>query len=254
MESNFSTLCRQGRLPWDIGRAQPAMVELANEGRVVGDVLEPGCGSGENTLEMAERGHGVLGFDAAPRSVELAREKATLRGLDATFRVRDPLAAARLGRRFGTVLDCGLFQTFDDAQRATYERRLRAWTADGGWLHILCLSDREDRRWGGPRRVSQQEIRATFADGWQVEDIREARLCAVPQLNVRGHAWLASLRRDTASARQDAPAARGKPVREAATRRTGSAAAAKRRGAAGKDAAAGARQGSRPAGRGRKAR
>jgi hypothetical protein len=44
----------------------------------------------------------------------------------------------------------------------------------GGRLFLLCFSDNEPPG-DGPRRVSQQELHAAFAEGWQVESIEEAR-------------------------------------------------------------------------------
>jgi hypothetical protein len=37
-----------GKPPWDIGKPQPAFVQVAD--RVTGEVLDAGCGTGENAL------------------------------------------------------------------------------------------------------------------------------------------------------------------------------------------------------------
>ena len=52
---------------WDIGRAQPVFVSLHEAGEISGDVLDVGCGTGENALFLAERGREGLGsgYDAA---------------------------------------------------------------------------------------------------------------------------------------------------------------------------------------------
>jgi hypothetical protein len=39
---------------------------------------------------------------------------------------------------------------------------------------MLCFSDRHPGDWG-PRRVTQAEIRASFATGWNVLSIEESR-------------------------------------------------------------------------------
>jgi hypothetical protein len=39
---------------------------------------------------------------------------------------------------------------------------------------MLCFSDLQPGTFG-PRRVSQEEIRASFASGWRVDEIVEAR-------------------------------------------------------------------------------
>ena len=45
----------------------------------------------------------------------------------------------------------------------------------GGRYVMLCFSDRQPGDWG-PRRVSQDELRRSFADGWRVDSIEEAVL------------------------------------------------------------------------------
>jgi SAM-dependent methyltransferase len=203
-----------GHPPWDIGRAQPAFVELANEGMIVGSVLDVGCGTGETVLEMAERGHEAWGIDIVPAAIDQARAKAKLRGLKATFLVGDALEMEHLNRTFDTVIDCGLFHTFSDPEREVYADQVGRVLRAGGRLHILCLSDWEDASWGGPRRVSQAEIIDTFRHGWRVDDIREARFVVLPQFKIKGHSWLASLVRGADPSKPRPRARKSLPPRE----------------------------------------
>jgi SAM-dependent methyltransferase len=198
----------RGRPPWDIGRAQPAFVELANEGLVEGSVLDLGCGTGDCVLEMAERGHEAWGIDIVPAAIDQAEAKRRLRGLEAMtrFLVGDALDLATVGRTFDTVVDCGLYHTFSDPERELYEQNLQAVTHAGSRVHIMALSDWEED-WGGPRRVSQAELLDTFRSGWRCDDIREARFVSnFPA--IRGHAWLATFVREATSPRRAEPARR----------------------------------------------
>ncbi len=207
-----------GTPPWDIGRAQPAFVELANMGQIEGSVLDLGCGTGDLVLEMAEEGHEAWGVDFVPRAIDQAKVKARLRGMEgeATFLVGDALEVEHLNRTFDTVLDCGLFHTFSDPERELYEQQLRAVTHPGSRVHIMAMSDWEDDSWGGPRRVTQAELMDTFRDGWRVEDIVEARFLVLPGYNVRAHAWLASFVREAAPGRKVArKAVPNKPIKKA---------------------------------------
>jgi hypothetical protein len=58
---------------------------------------------------------------------------------------------------------------------------------------MLCFSERQPGLWG-PRRVTQAEIRASFADGWQVDALERARF-AVTIDPGGAHAWLARITR-----------------------------------------------------------
>jgi SAM-dependent methyltransferase len=184
----------QGGAPWDIGRPQPAFVRLADTGEFTPPVLDSGCGTGEHALMLAERGLEVLGVDVAPAAIGLAREKAAQRGLSAQFDVGDVLALDGLGRTFATVLDSGVFHTFDDTDRVRYVASLASVLGTGGVIHLLCFSEHTPGDWG-PRRVTQAELREAFADGWQVERIEAARFEVREGAGVEGrpHAWLARI-------------------------------------------------------------
>jgi cyclopropane fatty-acyl-phospholipid synthase-like methyltransferase len=156
--------------PWDIGQPQPAFVRLAARGALAGQLLDVGCGTGEQTLLAASSGAQALGVDVSPVAIERARGKAADRGIPATFEVADALSLADLGLTFDTVIDSGLFHVFDDESRARYVASLASALRPGGRLYLMCFSDRQPGTLG-PRRVSQDELRAAFSDGWTIIDI-----------------------------------------------------------------------------------
>jgi hypothetical protein len=99
-----------------------------------------------------------------------------------------------LGRRFETVLDCGLFHTFDADERPVYVASLASATEHGGTLYVLCFSDKGPDV--GPHPVSQQELRAAFnpGSGWNVAAIKPDRLQTRFHENGAA-AWLATVKR-----------------------------------------------------------
>ncbi len=185
---SYFNLSYLGVPPWDIGAPQPEIVRLEEEGLISGSVLDAGCGTGENGLYLAGKGHEVWGIDAAPNALRKARRKARERGVPVRFLQTDALDLSVLGRTFDTVVDCGLFHTFSDEERARYVASLAGVLPSGGQLVVLCFSDEQDGA-AGPRRVSQAEIRAAFSSGWAVRDIRRAVLKT--NLDANGaRAWL----------------------------------------------------------------
>lgn len=182
-----------GSPPWDIGRPQAEFVRLAEAGVLRGQVLDAGCGTGEHALLAATHGADATGVDIATRAIDRARVKAEERGITATFAVGDVLHLDRVGRRFDVVLDCGVFHLFDDEQRRMYVDSLRTALRPGGMYHMLCFSDAEPGDWG-PRRVSMQELRDAFSDGWSIELIQPATLEITIDPN-GARAWLASITR-----------------------------------------------------------
>ena len=193
-----------GQAPWDTGKPQGAFVAAAD--RVVSPVLDAGCGTGENALFLAARGHQVIGIDFVEEAIRRARAKAAERGLSAEFLVQDALtlgdwAAARPGgERFATVIDCGLFHVFSDDDRRQYVQQLARVTRPAGRLLLLCMSEEEPGT-EGPRRVSRQELKGAFARGWEVESIEAVRGDVNPQFSAfkfsegGPKAWFAVVRR-----------------------------------------------------------
>src|SRR3954468_11409052 len=82
---------------------------------------------------------------------------------------------------------------FDDDDRARYVESLRAAIEPGGRYFMLCFSDQQPGA-AGPRRVSQDEIRASFAGGGRVDSI-EASVIETNWQDRRARAWLAACTR-----------------------------------------------------------
>jgi len=161
-----------GQPRWEIGRPQKALLDVADQ--ITGSILDSGCGTGENALFFAKRGHRVTGFDFLAEPITLAKQKAAERGQKATFLVLDALALKELPDVFENVIDSGLFHVFSDEDRRRYVEGLASVLKPGGRLFLLCFSDDEPGD-QGPRRVSRKEIENAFAQGWVVESIEPSR-------------------------------------------------------------------------------
>jgi SAM-dependent methyltransferase len=153
-------------------------------------VLDAGCGTGENALHVALLGLSVLGVDVAETALAIARAKADDRGIKVEFAAADALQLERLGRRFETVLDCGLFHTFDRDERSRYAASLASVTEHDGTLYLLCFSD--DGPDAGPHPISEEELRAAFnpSNGWSVSRLKAARFD-----DDGAPAWFATIKR-----------------------------------------------------------
>jgi SAM-dependent methyltransferase len=158
-------------------------------------VLDAGCGTGENALLIASLGLPVLGVDVAETALAIARAKAGDRGIEAEFAAADAFELERLGRSFETVLDCGLFHSFDGDERPSYVASLASVTEHDGTLYVLCFSD--DRPDTGPHPISQEELRAAFnpGDGWNVAAVEPDRVQTRYHDENGAPAWLATIKR-----------------------------------------------------------
>jgi len=183
-----------GPAPWDIGGPQPAVARLAAAGALVGPVLDVGCGRGENALFLAAQGLAVMGTDVAETALDCARAAAQARGLSVEFVAGDALQLELPTRNFATVLDSGLFHTFDPAEQERYAASLAGLTAAAGRLYLLGFSALGPST--GPHPVSPEDIRRAFAPvrGWRVATIEPETL--LTRFHPRGvSAWLARIHR-----------------------------------------------------------
>jgi 2-polyprenyl-3-methyl-5-hydroxy-6-metoxy-1,4-benzoquinol methylase len=182
----------EGVPSWETGRPQGAVIRLADAGRIVGSVLDVGCGTGRNSLHLAALGRPILGIDIAATAIERATASAAEQGVPAEFLRLDAFQLPALGRTFDTITDIGLFHTLQPADRLAYAASLRAAIAPDGRCFVVCWSDRNDFGYG-PERVTRGAIRSSFSRGWRVEAI-EAETLETRLAGGTAHAWLACLR------------------------------------------------------------
>ncbi len=96
--------------------------------------------------------------------------------IEIEFVAADALQLDRLGGMFETVLDCGLFHTFDGHERPGYVASLASATRRSGTLYVLCFSD--DGADVGPHPIPQEELRVAFnpGNGWNIVAIEPDRI------------------------------------------------------------------------------
>jgi SAM-dependent methyltransferase len=141
--------------PWETGGPEPVVEELLAAGRLTGRVLDSGCGTGRNTILLAEAGLDVVGFDGAPTAIERARQKHP--------RIRFVLADATelaFDAEFDTVLDLGLFHMLPPEARQPYAAGLHRALCPGGTAVVVAFA----------HIAPAEAIRAAFTGGWEIAE------------------------------------------------------------------------------------
>ncbi|MCL4394637.1 MAG: class I SAM-dependent methyltransferase, partial [Chloroflexi bacterium] len=133
---------------WDSGVTPPELVALIEAGGAAGRALDLGCGTGTNSIYLAEHGMEVVGVDFSPTAITTARAKARQRGLAITFQVAD-VTRVDVSGPFDLVLDIGCFHSLDEAGRARYAANLRRLTRPGSTFMLSAFDLRQAA--GGPR-------------------------------------------------------------------------------------------------------
>jgi SAM-dependent methyltransferase len=162
-------------IPWDIGAAQPVVIEAERAGRFHGAVLDVGCGLGDNAIHLAGQGHEVTGIDAAPSAIEQARQRARERGVDVQFAVADATSLAGFDGRFDSVLDGACYHCLDEDARHAYAAALHRATRPDALLNLFCFPT------GGSglaaaMGISEENLHTTWSKaGWDITDLRLVR-------------------------------------------------------------------------------
>jgi SAM-dependent methyltransferase len=163
-----------GNTPWDSGTPNAELIRQIEAGKLPGKtVLEMGCGTGTNAVELARRGYRVTAVDLTPIAIERAREKATKAGVSVDFRAGD-LTRLDLGGPYDCLLDIGLYHGIRNRDlvgfRSTLQRVSRPGTR---WLSLA--GNAKEISTEGPPVVREEEIRSELGPMFKILELHEIR-------------------------------------------------------------------------------
>lgn len=171
--------------PWSIGRPQPELARLIDQGKVRSEVLDSGCGHAALSLALAARGHTVVGLDASATAVRSAAAAAAEQGLSTASFTRADVTDFRdyppgSEGRFSTILDSGLFHALAPERRQDYVQSIFRAAAPGAALYVLAFAAgalgqaHPDRP--GPPGFTETELHDAVSTLWRVDDVRVAKV------------------------------------------------------------------------------
>ena len=132
-----------------------------------GKALDAGCGTGDTSIYLAQRGWDVTAFDFVHVALNRARAKAAAAGVSIRAIPADVtrVTAPEIGTGFRLIVDNGLLHGFSDEARDAYVRLVSTVAAPHATLLLTAFAEKERR---GPRGIGGPEIERRFATGWNL--------------------------------------------------------------------------------------
>jgi SAM-dependent methyltransferase len=127
--------------PWDNEAPSESVIAWQAGGWVHGEVLDIGCGFGDNAVYLAKNRYAVTGLDISPTALITAERRARDAGVDVKFAVADSTKLDGYTGAFDTVIDIGLFHSLDDDGRRSYAAAVHRATRPGATLLLSCFSE-----------------------------------------------------------------------------------------------------------------
>lgn len=161
-QQDWNAHYESGDMPWDVGQPDTHLVDLLSRETRPLQILEVGCGTGTNSVWMAQQGHRVTALDLAPLAVERARARVATAGVPVSVQVANFLEQRIEGGPFDLVYDRGVFHVFDEAaDRERFAEQVAAHLRVGGrWLSICGSTEGPARSFGPPRRSARDVVLA----------------------------------------------------------------------------------------------
>jgi len=194
-QSRWNDRYESGDVPWDTGYPSTELIRtIKEEGIPPGRALELGCGTGTNSIWLAQQGFDVTGVDISPLALEQARHKAASAGVPIRFLEADVLNPPSLDAPFPFFFDRGCYHV---VRRIDVEKFLSTLEliSQPGTVGLVLTGNSKEKHEPGPPVVSEQEIRQELGRVFDIVRLREFRFDQVEKVGVRFLGWSCLVRR-----------------------------------------------------------
>lgn len=174
--SDWEARYENGPLPWDSGVADHNLLEILVMLKLpMGPALEIGCGTGTNSVALAQYGFSpVVATDIAPRAIAAARANCRKASLDISFHIHDILTDAIIPGApldgFHFIFDRGVLHSMMEEELVIFARRVESLLRRDGWWLSLC-GNADDQTPGGPPRLSATQIASVVEPFFEIHTI-----------------------------------------------------------------------------------
>src|SRR4030042_2956987 len=172
-------------IPWNQPEPPVALLELIESGRISPcKAIDLGCGTGNYTIYLSEKGFDMTGVDISPKAIEIAKENSRKKKVLCNFIVADLLGdLGQIGETFDFAYEWELLHHIFPIQRKRYVENIsRLLNIKAKYLSV-CFSEK-DCQFGGMGKYrktrlgtylyfsSEGEIRKLFSSYFKILDLK----------------------------------------------------------------------------------
>jgi SAM-dependent methyltransferase len=163
IEERYRERYKSGDTPWDVGRPDFNLIEVVTQKPILNcKALDIGCGTGDNSIWLAQNRFQVTGTDTSEIALEKAKGKASKAKVECDFMLVDFLKNKIEDAPFGFVFDRGCFHSFSsENDRRRFAQNVAAHLEEAGlWLTIVGNADEHRQGPGPPQRTAGDIVSA----------------------------------------------------------------------------------------------
>ena len=178
MSLAYRTLYGLGITPWDHRQVPTELRELVAP-LPRGNALDVGCGTGTQSIFLAEQGFDVLGVDVVRKPIRVAERRALEAGVSARFVVADASAdGVELGGPFCLMVDYGCMHSVSEPIRAGLANAFARNASADGTLILFAFGPRKGP---GPRGASESELLGRLGADFELVSKRNDESTPLPR-------------------------------------------------------------------------
>jgi len=177
IEKLYRERYKSGDTPWNAGQPDFNLIEVVTKNPILScKVIDIGCGTGDNSIWLAQNRFQVIGTDISDIAIEKAKEKASKANVECDFIHVDFLKNKVEGAPVGFVFDRGCFHSFgsEDDRRRFAQNVATHLEEAGRWLTIVGNAD-EDRQVPGPPQRTALDIVLAVEPYFEILSLQSSR-------------------------------------------------------------------------------
>lgn len=153
----------EGHTPWVHEEPDFNLIEMIDNWPIHPcKTLEMGCGTGVESVWLAQKGFDVIAIDGSPIAIDIAKKAAMDSKVNCKFKIVDFVSDKISDNNFDFVFDRGFFHSFDsDEDRSIVAKKTAGLLSERGlWLTLMANADAPPRDSGPPPRTAKNIIDA----------------------------------------------------------------------------------------------